>query len=448
MGRIKNILNYKKSSFWIVLFSIVLVVGLGFSLISNPKQESKLPILDENQPDIVETLYETEYDSVEINFLSDMIGFKSSTKFETNESPVVGFIDTVLREDLVHVSEEDLNLTNLYEYRIELGNNSSGYSCILYYDDLYDKAYVEKDGGVSEVGTNFARYIDSLLENENIDFNIADREALNLFREHGWTLDYRINTLSDVLGNIHILSDFYPNTYYYAYNNELSKDIDLDMIKHSNSNIQVDIYRVHESMPEEFYPMKDSRGIVIKSDGEIIGAYISAGRHSTYVASSLEGKSFEEITEKTLNQWLTDMIKADSSEERLATLEPEEIISEYIMALNNKDTKLATYCMSKINLLDSISANILNSELYNKGISLPLTDVNIGAKSNFDNLDSAKLLKVVEIKELLDGSKVFGVTLDLQYKNELTITSGEQYWECHMVDESPQTGWKIIGFGH
>lgn len=69
--------------------------------------------------------------------------------------------------------------------------------------------------------------------------------------------------------NITALSGFNPNAYYFAYNNEFSKDIGLDMSGYSNTaDIDVDIYRIHESMPQEFYPIQDDRGIVVKNRGK------------------------------------------------------------------------------------------------------------------------------------------------------------------------------------
>ncbi|WP_399263614.1 DUF4829 domain-containing protein [Tepidimicrobium xylanilyticum] len=40
------------------------------------------------------------------------------------------------------------------------------------------------------------------------------------------------------------------------------------------------------------------------------------------------------------------------------------------------------------------------------------------------------------------------LVVDLQYRNELIASSGQQHWDCYMVYESPETGWKIEGFGH
>ena len=444
-------LNYKRTRFWVIT-SFIIVMVIGIALVTNTKRENtsqmdhNLMVSSSNTPEIN---YHSDYNQVKINFLSDMMGFKSTNKFETKDLRTVAYIDSTLNASMTSVQEDDLNNNHTNQYTIELSNGIGGYSCKLYYDTLYDKAYLVKDGGLYQVGIDFARYIDSFMENANIDFHIDDVHAVELFQTYGWTIDYQISSMKNKLDNIKVLAGFNPNAYYFAYNNELSKDVGLDMSGYSNTaDIDIIIYRLHESMPQEFYPIQDCRGIVVKNGDKIIGAYISAGRHSTFNACSLKGNSFEKVTNLTLNEWFSKMIKVDSREERLAKVEPDQVISEYFMSLNNKDSKASEYCISKKALLGNLTSNMLNEELFNEGIVLPLTDVDIGAKSNFDNLKSAKLIKSEEIDEPDKKTKIFRVTVDLQYHNELTISSGQQDWDCQMVYESPQTGWKIEGFGH
>lgn len=40
------------------------------------------------------------------------------------------------------------------------------------------------------------------------------------------------------------------------------------------------------------------------------------------------------------------------------------------------------------------------------------------------------------------------IGLDMKYIDEGIYSSGDQFWNCYMVYESPQTGWKIFEFGH
>lgn len=453
-GRIKNVLNYKKSSFWVIAVSIITVIIVGIALVTNPKlkQGDIIQLEDtvaESPSSTTETAYNTEYNKVKIEFLSEMMGFKSAKEFETTDSKIVAYIDSMLRVSQRIMEEDNLNNNHTNQYSIKLSNDISGYSCKLYYDTLYNKAYIVKDGGLYEIGTDFARYIDSFLENTNIVAHIDDADAVALFQTYGWTLDYQISAMKNDLNNLNALTDFNPNAYYFAYNNELSKDIGLDMSGYSNTeDIDVKIYRIHESMPQEFYPIQNCRGIVVKKGDKIIGAFISAGRHSAFSACSLKGNSFEKVTGKTLNEWLKDIIQAGSLEERLSKLRSEQVIEEYFTALNNKDAKVAGYCISKKTLLGNLTSNMQNQELFNEGVGLPLTGSSISAASVFDNLESAKLLEVELIGNPDKDTKIFRVTVDLQYNEEWGISNGEQYWNCIMVYESPQTGWKIEGFGH
>lgn len=47
-GRIKNILNYKSTSFWLVIVSIMIVIAVGIGLISNPKTDMDEPSYEES----------------------------------------------------------------------------------------------------------------------------------------------------------------------------------------------------------------------------------------------------------------------------------------------------------------------------------------------------------------------------------------------------------------
>ncbi|MFJ5717429.1 M56 family metallopeptidase [Neobacillus sp. NPDC093127] len=162
--RIKNVLNYRKSPFWVIAVSMITVMIVGIALVTNPKQGETIQLEDtvaESLPSTSETAYHTEYNRVKIEFLSDMMGFESVNEFETTDSKVVEFIDSTLRTNLTHAKEEDLDNNYTYQYTIELSNDIGGYSCRLYYDTLYNKAYIVKDGGLHEVGADFARYINS-----------------------------------------------------------------------------------------------------------------------------------------------------------------------------------------------------------------------------------------------------------------------------------------------
>ncbi|HOM03319.1 MAG TPA: M56 family metallopeptidase [Acetivibrio sp.] len=445
-GRIKNVLSYKKFPLWIIVTSVIIVIAVGVALATNPKPEEYTPPA-KNEDSLEKT--PSGSSNVQIEFFSDNMGFKSAGKFVTDNSKIFAIIDSTIKNSQTPVKESDLENNYTNRYALKLSDDTGEYSCDLYYDTLYNKAYIAKDGGLFEASTDFARYIDSFLENRNINIYIDNADAVELFQKYGWTLDYQINAMENKLNDIRTLSGFNPNAYYFAYNNELSKDIGLDMSEYSNDpNIDVEIYRIHESMPEEFYPIQNCRGIVVKSRGKIIGAFISAGRHSTFDACSLKGNSFEKVTGKTFNEWLISKVRPDEAEASLSKFTPEQVIEEYFKALNKKNAEAAKHCVSKEYLFSYLTSNMENSELFNEGLPLPLTGSGIYGKSTFDNFKSAKLLEVELIDEPDENSKIFRVTVELQYKKDEIIGSGKQHWDCLMVYETPQTGWKIKSFGH
>ncbi len=464
--RIKNVLKYKKPAFWISTVTVIVIIASSIFLMTSLKEKAveteqnpMVPTVESNinpnstavsaTPGITPITSDTLYKRVKITFTSDLMEEGGVTEFETTDIPTVSYIYSSIDSSLVPSNETDLNNNNTLQFVIELSGNIGGFSCGLYYNTLYDKAYLVNNGGLYEASTNFARSIASYFENVNLALRINDEKAVELFAEYGWTLDYQINVMKNKLNEIRTLSAFNPNAYYFAYNNELSKDIGLDMSKYSDTGeIDVEIYRIRESMPEEFYPIQNARGIVIKNGNEIIGAFISAGRHSAFNSCSLKGNSFEKVTGLTLNEWITKVVTADQVESRLAKLTPEQVIEEYFSALDQKDEKVALSCIYKAAQIEHLTANMPNEELFIESSYLPLSGSIWGAKSVFDNLKSAKLIEV----KLLDGTKssslTYRVTMDIQYNQEEVISSGEQNWDFTMVFESPQTGWKIVGVGH
>ena len=141
-GRIKNVLNYKRPSFWVVVVSIIAVVIAGIALVTNPKQREEIRVENDSSGTpkaLPEETNATEYDKVKVEFLSETIGFKSTVKFETADSRIAAKVDSIIKSSQTTSEEEDLNNNNTNQYKIELSNNvGGGYSCVLYYDTLYN----------------------------------------------------------------------------------------------------------------------------------------------------------------------------------------------------------------------------------------------------------------------------------------------------------------------
>lgn len=457
-ARIQNVLCYKKPAFWVSVAAVLVVAAVSVILLIGrqpekiadpfPGESAGSGPVSEAASGPAEPEDQTIYDTVSIVLRSEQMGFKTADAVEITDLNTVARIETSIRSSLKPAEKADLKNNHTNEYTIRLSNKISSYSAGLFYDTLYDQAYLVNNGGIFKTDTNFARYIDSFLENGDPVFLTGENDAARLFRDYGWTLDYQIGTVNGKLDKLEVLPAFHPNAYYFAYHNELSKDIGLDMSGYAPAEVDVEIYRIYEAMPQEFYPIRNCRGIVVRSGGEIIGAFISAGRHSTFSACSLKGNGFESAAGQELEAWLAERINADKIEKALSRSEPEQIVAEYLTALDQKDARRAQYCIAKKTLLGSLTANLPNGELFSEGVALPLTDSFIGAKSSFSNLKSAKLLSIEPLDTSEEDVRLFRVTMDLQYREVVSIGSGKQNWDCSLVYESPQTGWKITGFGH
>ena len=111
----------------------------------------------------------------------------------------------------------------------------------------------------------------------------AENSINELFEKYGWTVDYKINSIKETLPtNLKHKAGEYPVKIYWAYNNELSKSIGLDFSNFLGERVDVEILKLREPLPQYMHPRMDARGIVLKSDDKIIGAYIDAGRHDCF----------------------------------------------------------------------------------------------------------------------------------------------------------------------
>lgn len=309
------------------------------------------------------------------------------------------------------------------------------------FDTLYNIGFIEMDGKKLEPKYDFFRYMFDLIEYGEYDTDI-DKEVSQLFEKYNWTIDYKVNTIKEKLpSNLKHIAGECPIKIYWAYNNELSKSIGLDFSNYLGNTVEVEIYRLREPLPEYMKPRLNARGIVIKKDGKIIGAYIDAGRHESF-ACSLNRKSLKDIVNKDWDEWIQDCIDYnDKLEKELAKLSPEEIIKTYFKALNSHDVKIAKACLSRTqsNVGGDLSRNMSNRELYNKK-----------ADDYFDNIKSVRLLKIEKLdKETIKSETLnYQVEADYKYKKVITHEDGVLPFIVVMRKESEKSGWKIedIGF--
>jgi hypothetical protein len=426
---------------------LLLLTTLIFSAGCNMVQDSQISLEQETQKDKVgdeehETTDRTK-DITKIELILDTNG-----PYWNKVKPIL-IKDSKMINDIMSMIEESKPLTDESKISKMSGmarkNNKliiteaedSKKEITFAYDTLYEVGYIEEDGRRVEPDYSFFRYMADLNEYTNPDTNIK-QQVIQLFGKYNWTVDYRINTLKEKLPEtLKHKAGEYPVKIYWAYNNELSKQIGSDFTGYLGKDVIVEIYRLREPLPEFMKPRRDARGIVIKYNDEIIGAYIDAGRHNSF-ACSLDRKSLKDITGKEWDVWIEDYIDyEDELEIKLSKMEPEDIIREYFKALDKHDIKMVWACMTRRSLSQELSSNLNNQYLFNK-------------KDKIDyNINSAKLLEIKELKGFQNEPGVLEYQVKVDFDFKKLITADDGVWPRFVIlkKESEKSGWRIDGIG-
>lgn len=181
----------------------------------------------------------------------------------------------------------------------------------------------------------------------------------------------------------------FPEVLYWAWNNELNKDIGLDLTPYLGKTVEARLYKTVENLPEIVGPNRSSgRVVVVGSEGKIVGAWLALGRHFCF-ACSLKGRTLEDVTGKSIGEWLTTLVDpSDPVERRLSAMTPEQILETYYSAIDRKDYATAHACESRSHLLVYIASNMDDRRFYNDGFG----------EERGDGLANFLSVKLVEIE--------------------------------------------------
>ncbi len=219
--------------------------------------------------------------------------------------------------------------------------------------------------------------------------------AIDIFlAEYGWSISHKIATHTERLPDSfeHKAGDF-PYAIYWAYNNELSREIGLDLTPYLGMTVQASLYQLNERLPEVFRPNTTARAVVIVMENEVIGAWIDQGRYYGF-ACSLNKKRFEEIVDQKWGEWLVSsgvVNLANDLDNRLAKMTPEEVIEQYYISLNEHDYQLLNAVRSRRALAGDLFTNMFDEEaLYNH-------QEDVWMITWIDNIESAEFISVVRV---------------------------------------------------
>lgn len=330
-------------------------------------------------------------------------------------------------------NEIRVNRSSIIKFRLwNKDRTTESYDTV--YDNLYDLGYIDMNGLKVRTDLDFFRLLESYPRYPGSSYDVPE-DVRSLFEVYGWTVSFKVNEMKEKLpSNLKHQAGEFPVKIYWAYNFALSEAVGLgDLKQYLGRTVDIEIYRLNEGLPEEFVPNIEARGVVIRSQGKIIGAYMDRGRHSSF-ACSLDRKTLEQVTGKGWLEWVDSYIDLDNRLlKELSVMTPEEVIKTSFAALNKGDYQryYATFTLER--LVSYLSVNMDFSDLYNK--EFPDTNIN-----------KAKLLKIEGSRDE-KNYKMYPVEIDFDFKKMITSDDGPQLRFVRIEKESDSIGWRISGIG-
>ena len=372
------------------------------------------------------------------------IKYSYFNNFENGYHPFV-IEDKLLINTITHMMGDAVIVTDEEAKTVDRGNNPHA-TIILYkkgvkteipyiIDDLYSKNVFEYKGIHYSTSFDLARLVANL-EGFRPKSGKIEKSVQDLLNLYNWSGAFLISsTQVNLPDNLLQKAREFPTKLYWNHNLQISKDIGLDFSSYLGKSVTAELYCLINPLPKEFFPRKDASAVILKQNGNIIGAYINAGRHSGF-ACSLKRKSFEKVTQKTFEKWIVtnghDM--KDQTNIKNSKLRSEEVVVKYLEAINRGDNSEYQY-VSTQRLVLVLFSNMDNTKLYNP-------------KWSDGNTESMKLLKIEKNgKDSSDSPISFNIEVDIKVKKVVTMESGTKSYILTLVKEG-NNGWKINDMGN
>lgn len=406
----------------LILSSIILYLNTQNNLISN-KHDKKvyLDLKDTKKIEIYNKIsQEKEHKAILI-----------SDKHLINE--ILNYLNNVEYYD-----GEDRNEIILKSQSINFYNGDGEQKIINYsYDSIHNIGKIEYDNEKFNVPHDFFRLISSL-EEFRTQYSKVPNDVNELFKKYNWTPSFLISSQQKTIpNNFKYSSEDTVERMYWAYNIELSKDIGLDFSNLKSKEITAEIYNLNEPLSDELEDtLLSTRGIIIRYEGKIVGAYIDSGRHEGN-AISLKRHSFKEVTKEDLNTWVDDncIDKSNSLYIEVSKLSNEDLIKMYIKAIKENNTKVLLTTMDVESKISTLFINLDNHKLFNDtkfGMNLP----------DYINNDKIVYMEKIDLKE--NDKRCYNVIFG---GNDIMSDTGRGTFSDINIDIVNEKGvWKVSGF--
>ncbi len=270
----------------------------------------------------------------------------------------------------------------------------------------------------------------------------ASPDAVALLAKYDWTAVEPLASFSVTLPpTFHDRSGDFPLGLYWAYSNEFSRAIGLDLEPYLGQSLSATIYQLKETLPPTLAPYTRARAIILTSHGAIAGAWIDyAGYNAS--ASTLDRRVFTDLVSESWGDWLVGagvVSPTDELNQQLARLTPEDIIRTYYAAVDDQNFHLAYATLTQQALMDGyLFFNKPDKALFNT--SYADTDWP-------QNISEAKLQTV---QGSPDGNVLeYEATVRMRfYKPEPSLHGNGLYgWFVILTKEIDGLGWRIQTIG-
>lgn len=353
---------------------------------------------------------------------------ESKEFFSTDDNRIVDEVFAILDETIqLNKPSDKIDGLEMFVEMTDTKGNKNNYKLTGNY--LYRQAMIEHSGKSIKMDYDDYRYFQALTDySKNIDLEF-DLDVVQLFNEYDWIVDFRIDKFKKVLPVTFIYEyGEYPIKLYWSYNNELSKKIGLDFTSYAGKEVEIEMYRLRESIPDTGNPNRDARGIIIRYENKIVGAYVDRTRAG--YGCSLD----KEFIELDFSEW----INTENEEEiSLGDKTPEEIIELYYKALSDHDEKNILGLLAKRRLIDLMHYNIDRTDLYKDAFTFS------------DNIVSAEIISIEKWENVSGEYLEYAVEVDMDYVRQITGNENDGMHTFFVVldEEIKGLGYRIISIG-
>ncbi len=283
-------------------------------------------------------------------------------------------------------------------------------------------------------------YILSILEHKNPQTEISS-DVINLFRKYSWTVDYLIAKGTETLPKnlIHRAGE-YPSKLFWAYVNYFLSDCGFSLKQYLGENINYEIYKLREitiieGEPKGIVYRLPSKGIVLRYNNKIIGAYIDA----EVDLCSLKRSTFYKITRKKWKEIIYQYVDYNNEwEKKTSTMSPVDVIKDYIKALDSHDRKKLWAYEPTYDLFYNLLTNLRDDKIYNHENDYLYPN---------HNIKKIKLLSISEPQEWTYGSFKtlrYVVFVDVDFYEFVVQPDGKGNAFVHVYKENKNSGWKVF----